>query len=161
MMLQKAFTVTQGGADTAAETTLATNIQPGVTFGAWRPRAIEINFPPNLVKAWAGADMDLTVQFTKRSLAGSIARLVSYTDTDLIASLNIAGIAVGTAANFAVVDTTYFLTLPEGLTIYSENIYAQLISNASGATNIVWGRILYDLVNLTQSEALAVVASRP
>lgn len=161
MMLQKPFTVTQGGADTAAESTLATNIQPGVTFGAWRPSFIEFNISPNLLKAWAAADADMTIQFTKRSLTGAIARIVTYADTDLIASISIAAIASGTAANLTLVDATYFVALPPGMTIYSENIYVQVISAGTGQTNIVWGRILYELVTLSQAEALAVVASRP
>lgn len=161
MILQKPFTITQGGADTAAESTLATNIQPGVTFGAWRPTYIEFTIAPNLMKAWAAADADMTIQFTKRSLAGSIARIVTYADTDLIESISLAAIASGTAANLAIADATYFVALPPGLTIYSENIYAQLISAGTGQTNIVWGRIMYDLVTLSQAEALAIVASRP
>lgn len=161
MLLQKPFSVTQGGADTAAESTLATNIQPGVTFGAWKPTYIEFTIAPNLMKAWAAADADMTIQFTKRSLTGAIARIVTYTDTDLITSISLAAIVSGTAANLQLVDATYFVALPAGLTIYSENIYVQVISAGTGQTNIVWGRILYDLVTLTQAEALAVVASRP
>ena len=161
MILQKPFSVTQGGADTATETILATNIQPGVTFGAWRPSYIEFTIAPNLLKAWAAADADMTIQFTKRSLAGAIARIVTYTDTDLIASVSLAAIVSGTAANLTLADATHFVVLPPGLTIYSENIYVQVISAGTGQTNIVWGRILYELVTLSQAEALAVVASRP
>lgn len=161
MIFQKPFTITQGAPDNAAESTLATNIQPGVTFGAWRPTYIEFTIAPNLMKVWAATDADMTIQFTKRSLASSIARIVTYSDTDLIESISLAAIASGAAANLAVVDSTYFVTLPPGLTIYSENIYAQLISAGTGIANIVWGRILYDLVTLSQAEALAIVASRP
>lgn len=162
MILQKPFSVTQSsGADAATESILATNIQPGVTFGAWRPTYIEFTIAPNLLKAWAAADADMTIQFTKRSLAGAIARIVTYADTDLIASISLAAVASGTAANLAIVDATYFVALPPGLTIYSENIYVQVISTGTGQANIVWGRILYDLVTLSQAEALAVVASRP
>jgi hypothetical protein len=160
-LFQKAFTVTQGGADTAAETTLATNIQPGITYGAWELSAIEFTISPNLLKAWSGADCDFTLQITKRSLAASIVRLVTYTDTDLIASMSLSGIATGTAANFIIQPATFFITLPPGVVIYSDSIYLQLISAGTGATNIAWGRILYDLITLTQSQAFAVVASRP
>lgn len=160
-IFQKPFTVTQGGADTAAETTLATNIQPGITFGAWELLAIEFNISPNLLKTWTGADMDFTIQFTKRSLASSIVRLVNYADTDLIESYSMSGLAVGTAASFITQPATFFVNLPPGILVYSDSVYVQLISTGSGATNVVWGRILYDLVTLTQQQAFAVVASRP
>jgi len=161
MIQQKPFTVTQGGADTAAESTLATNIQPGVTLGAWSIKGIELTLPPNLVKAYAAADADLTLQMTKRSLAGAIARLVSYTDTDLLLTFNLAVVLSGAAANLMLTETTWFISPPPELLVYSENIYMQLISTGTGATNIAWGRILYEPVTLTQAQALAVIASRP
>jgi len=160
-MFQKPFTVTQGGADTAAEVALSTNIQPGITYGAWELTAIEFNVSPNLMKAWTGADMDFTLQVTKRSLAASITRLVTYADTDLIASMSLAGLATGTAANFLITPATFFVSLPPGVIVYSDTVYVQCISAATGATNVVWGRILYDLITLTQAQAFAVVASRP
>jgi len=159
--MQKAFTVTQGGADTAAETTIATNIQPGITYDAWELKTIELTLKPDLMKTWASADSDFTVQLTKRSLSGAIARIITYTDTDLIASVNMAGILQGTAAVYVLTATTWYVNLPAGVLVYSENLYVQCISTATGATNIVWGRILYDTKRLSSSEALAVVASRP
>lgn len=160
-MQQKPFTVTQGGADTAAETTIATYIQPGITFDAWELRAIEFTLKPDLMKAWASADSDFTLQLTKRSLSGAIARIITYTDTDLILSMNLAAILQGTAANYGIYPSTWFVNLPEGVIVYGENLYAQLISTGTGATNVVWGRILYMPKRLSQSEALAIVASRP
>ncbi len=157
----KAFTITQGGADTAAETTIPTLIQPGITFDAWALRALEFTISPNLMKAWASADVDFTVQLTKRSLSASIARIVTYTDTDLIASLNIAGILSGTAANNQLYDATRYFMFPDGVMVYGENLYIQCISTGTGATNIVWGRILYEPVKLTAAQAMAVIASRP
>lgn len=160
-MNQKPFTVTQGGADTAAETTIATNIQPGITFDAWALKTVEFTLKPDLVKAWASADSDITLQITKRSLSGSIARIVTYTDTDLILSMNMAAILQGTAANYAIYPVTWFVNLPDGILIYGENLYVQLISTGTGATNIAWGRILYMPQRLSQAEAIAIVASRP
>lgn len=160
-VFQKPFTVTQGGADTAAESTLATNIQPGITYGAWELEAVEFTLKPDLVKTWTGVDMDLTLQITKRSLAASIVRLVSYADTDLVTSISIAGIATGTAANFLIQPATFFVNFPPGIIVYSDSIYVQLISAATGATNVCWGRILYQLITLSQSQAFAVVESRP
>jgi hypothetical protein len=159
--MMKAFTVTQGGADTAAETTIPTLIQPGITFGAWLLKAVEVTISPNLLKAWAAADMDWTLQLTKRSLASSITRLVTYADTDLIASINLASIMTGTAATAQLVDATRVYTMPPGVIVYSENLYVQQISTGTGATNIAWGRILYEVINLTASQAMAVIASRP
>jgi hypothetical protein len=161
MIQQKAFTLTQGGADTAAETTIPTLIQPGITLGAWEIVGIELTLKPDLMKAWAAADADFTIQFTKRSLSGSIARIITYTDTDLIATFNLAVNLAGTAANLAVYETTWFLQMPPGLIVYSENMYGQIISAATGQTNVAWGRILYNPVTLTQSQAMAVIASRP
>lgn len=160
-MLQKAFTITQGGADTAAETTIATNIQPGITFGAWELNAIEFTISPNLLKAWANADSDFTFQMTKRSLSGSIVRLVTYTDTDLIASYSLAMAAQGTPATWVITPATYLIQLPPGVIVYGENLYVQAISTATGQTNIVWGRLHYDSVTLTPAQAMAVIASRP
>lgn len=159
--MQKAFTVTQGGADTAAETTIATSIQPGITFGAWELSVIEFNLKPDLVKAWAAVDADITLQLTKRSLSGSIARLVTYSDTDLIATWNMAINAGGTVAALNVIETTIFLTLPPGIIVYGENLYVQLISTATGQTNVAWGRILYNQITLTAAQAMSVIASRP
>jgi hypothetical protein len=159
MIQQKAFTLTQGGADTAAETTIATLIQPGITFGAWELVGIEFTIKPDLLKAWADADSDLTIQFTKRS--GCTARVITYTDTDLITSFNLAIIKSGTSANLWIQETTFYMTMPPGLIVYSENIYGQIISTATGQTNVAWGRILYNPVTLTASQAMAVIASRP
>lgn len=156
--MMKAFTVTQGGADTAAETTIPTLIQPGITFGAWNLLAVEFTISPNLLKAWAAADMDFTLQLTKRS---GTTRIVTYTDTDLIASISMASIMTGTAATAQLVEATRVYTMPPGTIIYGENLYAQVISTGTGATNIVWGRILYEPVTLTASQAMAVIASRP
>jgi len=161
MIQQKAFTVTQGGADTAAETTISTLIQPGITYGAWEIVGVEFTIKPDLLKAYASADSDVTLQLTKRSLSGSIARIVTYTDTDLIASWNMAINLAGTAANLSFLEATRYLALPPGLIVYSENIYVQVISTSTGQTNVVWGRILYNPVTLTQSQALSVIASRP
>lgn len=162
MIQQKAFTLTQGGADTAAETTIATNIQPGITFSAWEIVGIEFTIKPDLVKAWVNnADQDFTIQFTKRSLSASIARIVTYTDTDLICTFNLAANLAGTAANISFMETTFFQTMPPGLIVYSENMYGQIISTGTTQTNVAWGRILYNPVKLSQSEAMAVIASRP
>jgi len=161
MMTQKAFTLTQGGADTAAETTIATNIQPGITFSAWELAMIELTIKPDLLKAWASADADFTVQLTKRSLSGAIARIVTYTDTDLIATWNLAVNLAGTAANLQIVPATYFIALPPGVIVYSENLYMQIISTATGQTNVAWGRIMYEPIKLSQAEAFAIIASRP
>lgn len=161
MITQKAFTLTQGGADTAAETTIATNIQPGITYGAWELLMVELTIKPDLVKAWASADSDFTVQLTKRSLSGSIARLITYTDTDLLATFNLAVNLAGTAANLQVLETTYYITMPPGVIVYSENLYMQIISAATGQTNIAWGRILYQPITLKPNEAFSIIASRP
>ncbi len=161
MITQKAFTLTQGGADTAAETTIATNIQPGITYGAWELVALELTIKPDLMKAWASADADFTVQLTKRSLSGSIVRLITYTDTDLIATFNLALNLAGTAANLAIYQTTFYIAMPPGVLVYSENLYMQIISTATGSTNIAWGRILYEPVTLKPAEAFTIIASRP
>jgi len=161
MDMMKAFTVTQGGADTATETTIPTLIQPGITYGAWLLKAIEVTIAPNLMKTWAAADMDWTLQLTKRSLSGSIVRLVTYSDTDLIASINIASIMTGTAATAQLVEATRVYTMPPGVVVYGENLYAQQISTGTAATNICWGRILYETITLTAQQAMAVIASRP
>jgi len=161
MITQKAFTLTQGGADTAAETTIPTAIQPGITYGAWELLVMELTIKPDLVKAWASADSDFTVQLTKRSLAGSIARLVTYTDTDLIATFNLAVNLAGTAANLALYQTTFYVAMPPGVVIYSENLYMQIISAATGQTNVAWGRLLYEPITLKPNEAFAIIASRP
>jgi len=157
----KAFTITQGGNDTAAETTIPTLIQPGITYGAWELLALEITVKPDLMKAWAAADMDFTVQLTKRSLSASIVRLVTYTDTDLIASINWASIMTGTAATAALYDATRIYAMPPGVIVYGENLYIQAISTGTAQTNIVWGRILYQPITLTAAQAMAVIASRP
>lgn len=162
MITQKSFTLTQGGADTAAETTIATNIQPGITFGAWELLVMELTIKPDLVKAWANdADQDFTVQLTKRSLASSIARIVTYADTDLIATFNLAVNLAGTAANLQILETTYFIQMPPGVIVYSENLYMQIISTATGQTNVAWGRLLYQPVTLKPAEAFSIIASRP
>ena len=159
--MMKAFTVTQGGADTAAETTIPTLIQPGITYGAWLLKAVEVTISPNLLKAWAAADIDWTLQLTKRSLSASIVRLVTYSDTDLIASINIASIMSGTAATAQLVEATRVYVMPPGVIVYGENLYAQQISASTGQTNICWGRIMYEVVTLTAAQAMAVIASRP
>lgn len=162
MIQQKAFTLTQGGADTAAETTIPTLIQPGITFGAWELVGIEFTIKPDLVKAWVNnADQDFTIQFTKRSLSGSIARIVTYSDTDLVCTFNMAANLAGTAANLQILETTFFMTLPPGIIVYSENLYGQIISTGTTQTNVAWGRILYNPVTLTAAQAMAVIASRP
>jgi len=156
----KAFTCTQGGADTAAETTIATNLLPGTDLVAWRPEKVEFNIYPTLVKAWAASDSDFTLQITKRSLSGSIARIVTFTDQDLLFSWNLAIIASGTAANLWLQPTSFVVPWAGDL-IYAENVYAQIISTATGQTNILWGRIVYETEKLTQAQALALVAARP
>lgn len=161
MITQKAFTLTQGGADTAAETTIATSIQPGITYGAWELLMMELTIKPDLVKAWASADADFTVQLTKRSLSGSIARLVTYTDTDLLASFNLAINLAGTAANLQILETTFYIAMPPGVIVYSENLYMQIISAATGQTNVAWGRLLYKPITLKPNEAFSIIASRP
>lgn len=161
MLMQKPFTLTQGGADTAVESSLQTTIQPGITLGAWQLRAVEFTLKPSLLKAWAAADADFTIQMTKRSLSGAIARIETYTDQDLLLSFNQAVIASGTPANILVRDATWYVNLPDGIVIYSEAIYLQLITTGTGQTNSVWGRLLYEPVTLTQAEAFAIVASRP
>lgn len=161
MITQKSFVLTQGGADTAAETAIATNIQPGITFGAWELLVMELTIKPDLVKAWASADADFTVQLTKRSLAGAVARLVTYADTDLIATFNLAVNLAGTAANLQIMETTFFIQMPPGVIVYSENLYMQIISAATGQTNVAWGRLLYEPVTLKPSEAFSIIASRP
>ena len=161
MITQKSFTLTQGGADTAAETTIATNIQPGITFGAWELLVMELTIKPDLLKAWASADADFTVQLTKRSLAGAIARLVTYSDTDLIATFNLAVNLAGTAANLQIMESTFFVQLPPGVIVYSENLYMQIISTATGQTNVAWGRLLYQPLTLKPAEAFSIIASRP
>lgn len=161
MIQQKAFVNTQGGADTAAETTIATLIQPGITYGAWELVGLEFTMRPTLVKAWAAADADYTLQLTKRSLTGAIVNLFTYADTDLIATWSMAAVLSGTAANLAFVDTTRYLQLPPGVIVYSENLYLHVITTGTGQTNITWGRILYNPITLTPAQAMSVIASRP
>ena len=157
----KSFTLTQGGADTAAETTIATNLLPGIDMSAWELLEVEFTLKPDIVKAWAAADSDLTIQFTKRSLSGSVARIITYTDTDLLFTWNVAIVLSGTAANIWIQPTTFNVKLPEGLIVYAENLYGQIISSATGQTNVAWGRILYRPIKLTASEAMLLIASRP
>lgn len=162
MIQQKAFTLTQGGADTAAETTIPTLIQPGITFGAWELVGIEFTIKPDLLKAWVNnADQDFTIQFTKRSLSASVVRLVTYSDSDLVCTFNLAANLAGTAANLTIIETTFYQALPPGVIIYSENLYGQIISTATGQTNVAWGRIMYNPITLTAQQAMAVIASRP
>lgn len=160
MIMFKPFSATQSAADSNVETSMATNIQPGITLGAWSLIALEITFSPNLVKSWAAADADVTIQLTKRSIS-PVARLVSFADTDLLTSLNLAINAAGTPASLGIVTTTFFLELPPGIICYSETLYLQLISTATAVANVAWGRLLYEPVTLTQSEAFSIIASRP
>ena len=161
MLMQKPFALTQGGADTAVETALQTTIQPGITLAGWLLRAVEFTLKPSILKLWAASDADFTLQMTKRSLTGAIARIETFTDQDLLLSLNQAVIAAGTPANISIRDATYYVNLPDGIIIYAEALYLQLISAGTGQANSVWGRLLYEPVSLTQAEAFAIVASRP
>ena len=156
----KAFRVVQGGADTAAETEILTGILPGVDFSAWRVLAYEFNLPPDVVKSWAAADSDLTVQITKRSLTGAIARIETYADQDLVTSFNMAMVAQGTSANWREVITTFLVELPVPLLLYSDSLFVQLISTATGQTNEVWGRVIYEVATITKDTAFAILASR-
>ncbi len=160
-MLFKPFTCTQGGADTAVETTIATGLLPGVDLVAWALKGIEFNISPNLLKAWAAADSDFTLQCTKRSLSGSVVRVVTFADQDLIASWSLAHIASGTAANMQLLIATYVMPFSFEQLLYAENLYVQAISTGTGQTNVVWGRLFYETQRLTNAEALALVASRP
>jgi len=60
-----------------------------------------------------------------------------------------------------VIETTFYIQMPPGVIIYSENLYMQIISAATGQTNIAWGRLLYQPITLKQSEAFTIIASRP
>lgn len=160
-MYQKAFTLTQGGADTAAETTVATGLLPGTDMLAWSLKYLEFTLKPDLVKAWAAADSELTIQLTKRSLTGSIAKLVTYTDQDLLFTWNMAIILSGTAANLWLQPTTFLVPFPVDTLVYAENLYLQIISAATGQTNVAWGRLLYDTKKLSAGEAMALIAARP
>lgn len=157
----KSFAVTQGGNDAAAETTIPTGIQPGVTMDAWELRSVEYTISPTLMKAWVGSgDAEFVLQLTKRAIS-PIARLTNYSDTDLIAQDCKALLAVGTVASAFITDCTFLMKMSPGIIVYGENLYIQVISAGSGAANQVYGRITYELKKLTQAQALAVVASRP
>lgn len=157
----KAFTVTQGGADTGAETTIATALTPGVDLVAWKLLGVELTLKPDLVKAFAAADSDVTFQLTKRSLSASVARLVTWTDQDLLLSFNLAGINQGTAANYLIQPTDFWIPFRDETLVYAENIYAQLISTATGQTLVCWGRLVYELTKVNSQQALLLVAARP
>lgn len=161
MIQQKAFAVTQGGADTAAETSVATNIQPGITLDAWSLVGVEFTIKPDVLKGLASADSDITLQVMKRSLSGNISRVVTYADSDLLASWNMAIVAAGTPATLLPIEGTFYLTVPPSTLIYSEYVYIQLISTATELALSVWGRLIYEPVTLSKDEALRVVASRP
>lgn len=154
------FVVTQGGADTSAEVTIATGLLPGIDLTAWELVMIELQMNAALVKTWAAADSHMTIQATKRSLAAGYATL-NYSDTDLITQFQVASAAEGTPANQIFFPTSYWFELPPGALIYAPAMYIQCMSTATGATNSVWGRVMYRPFKLSQSEALAVVASRP
>lgn len=155
-----AFTLTQGGADTSGEVTIATGLLPGLDLSAWELVALEAHVSATLVKAWAAADAHVIVQVTKRSLSAGYSTL-TYADTDLISQYQMAAIASGTAANLQVIPTSVFLEFAPGTLLYSTAIYLQLMSAGTGQSNNVHGRILYRPRKLTQNEALAIVASRP
>lgn len=161
MILQKPFTLSQPDVDTSGEIEIATSIQPGISLAAWRLLAIEFTLRPDVLKAWAAADSDFTLQMTKRELSPSIQRIVTYADQDLLLSFNQAVIASGTPANITVRDATFYINLPDGVIVYSESIFMQLITTGTGQQNSLWGRLLYEGVTLSQSEAFTIIATRP
>lgn len=159
LLFQASFTITQGGADTSAEATLPTGLLPGVDLAAWELVGAEVQFTTGL-GAWAAADSFLSVQVTKRGLAGAITAL-TYADADLVTVASWVKMADGTPASALLVPASYWWDFPAGAIIYSTALYIQLISTATALTNTVFGRIFYRPVTLTQSEALAVIAARP
>lgn len=150
------FDVTQGGADTAAEQTLSTPLAPGTDLGAWLVHSFEVHYDPTLVKSWS-ADADLSVQLTARSLSGSITRL-DFDDGDLIARTDLA-LSLTTSGSF-IFNCRDIVEVNPGSVVYDDEIFVQVISTGTGATNRAFGRLVYYSATLTQDEALAIVAVR-
>lgn len=161
-MIGAEFKVTQGGADTAAQASIATMIQPGVSMVGWKLRELLVCLSPDLVKTWGSGgviDLDLTIQVTKRSLASSIARITDYGDDDLIMTFDLAGIALGTPGNMLIQQCSFKLPFPDDYILYAPYLYIQLITAGTSAANIVWGQVRYDTVKLSQKEAFQAIAS--
>lgn len=157
----KSFVSTQSGNDTAAEVEVGTNLTPGIDLAAWSLKAVEFTIKPSLMKAWANADSDFTLQITKRSMSGAIARLETFADQDLVFAYSLAMSAQGTPASWGISPASFLVELPVHQMIYSESLFVQGITTGTGQTNVVWGRLIYDIVALTKDQAFALLASRP
>lgn len=154
------FTVTQGGADTSAEATIATGLLPGIDMTAWEAVQLEVHLSALLAKTWAASDANVIIQMTKRSLAAAYSTL-TYADSDLLLQYQLAAMLTGAGTSMQVFPTSFFIELPPGVLIYTTAIYLQIMSVGTGAANNMHGRLLYTPRKLTTNEAFAIVASRP
>lgn len=159
LLFQAPFKLTQGGADTSVEVQVLTGLLPGVDLTAWGLVGAELQMSANTLKGLAAADCYFAVQVTKRSLSGSIV-LLDYSDNDLVTQFQVANILTGAGTSAQAMPVSWWWDFPPGAICYAPALYLQLISAATGLTNVGWGRLFYVPQKLSQAEALAVVAAR-
>lgn len=151
------FTLTQGGADTAAQVSIPTFIVPGSSGHGWKLERLEVSLVPDTLAGMASADSAITIQATKRSLAGNVARIEDYADDDLLASVNFSIISAGTPANIAVIRSDVAYDFYDGRVLYAPYMYVQLISDSTGLTLEAFGRVHYTVTKLSTAQQLALL----
>lgn len=151
------FTLTQGGADTAAQEAIPTFIIPGSSAFGWKLERVEVTLAPDTLAGMASADSAITIQLTKRSLAGSVTRIEDYADDDLLASINFSIVAAGAPATLGVIRSDVSYDFYDGRILYAPYLYVQLISDSTGLTLESFGRVHYTVTKLSTTQQLALL----
>lgn len=145
----KSATLTEGGADAFVQTTIDTELIPedGV---AWEITQIDFLISPDQLAALA-ADSYIQLSITRDTKAA----VASYNDVDCVMSEALAFSL--TTSGVAAMECNRKYIPPAGTIFVEPTIYLQLDSNGTGAAMVVYVRLHYRTVKVTELEILRLL----
>ncbi|MFZ1990769.1 MAG: hypothetical protein WAW96_13490 [Alphaproteobacteria bacterium] len=138
--------IAQSVADTAAQITIKTGLVSGLQ--AWQIKQVDFQLESTFVMTWANADISAKLVLRRGAPDGT---LYSPNNKRHIASMDVAQEAQAASSNVYVpVQQTW--RPPAGFLVADEEIGLQLVTQGTGAVNVGYVVIFYDIVAISLQE---------
>lgn len=148
--------VTQGSADAFATTRIETGISTAAQY-AWMLDRVEFYLNPVAFAGTAGADSDIQIQLAQGAVPTAV---LTPTDPNLICRSSFSIVAQGTPAALQMIPGEFTWTAPENFVIVDPSIHLLVDSSATTLSNVVYTRIWYWPVQVSEMDLLRMIALR-
>lgn len=155
LVQQVNVTVTQGGADAFAVTTIETGISTAARFG-WLIDSVEFHFGTAISATPQTADCDAQLILTKEQITPT--SLITPSDEDYIAGYRLAMPGIAAAVNQYVINLDYKWAAPPNTVVVAPRLQFAIDSSGTTATNVGYVRVNYFPMELSEMDLLRLIA---